>query len=116
MGGRSADEHAHLERAAFFDCLLVVARDVPLYLVVQPAFVCRIVVAGDLHAVHAQVRLQYACMLAWARCYLRERHEGAAVFGPAYDLREVGQRAFLEVPEAARVLRERAEARFCRPE
>lgn len=115
MCGRAAQEHAHLERAAFFQRLPVVARDVAVNLVVYAAFVGREVVARNLYAVHAQVCGKRFCAFVREGRYLREREERPAVLGPAYDLREVGQRAFLEIADAPGTHREGADSRLHGP-
>ena len=114
MCGRPAQEHAHLERAAFLDGLPVVPCDVAVNLVVDAAFVGGKVVPRNLHAIHAEVCGENLRTVTRERRHLREREERPAVFGPAYDLREVGERAFLEVADTARTPGERAYARFCR--
>ena len=91
------DKDAHLERPAFFNRFLVVCRDIAVNLVVKSAFVGRVVVPGNLDAVHAQVRLQDAPLFAGARRDQRQRNERPAVFGPADNLREVGEGAFFKI-------------------
>ena len=108
-----AQENAHLEGAAFLDGLPVVPRDVAVNLVVYSAFVRCKFVPRNLHAVHAEVCGEYLRVATRECRYLREREERPAVFGPADDLREVGERAFLEVADAARTLGERADACPC---
>ena len=64
---RTAYENANLERASFFERLLMVACDVPLDLVMETAFLVRgVVVPGNLDAVHAHVCLQYVGIFARA--------------------------------------------------
>ena len=93
----------------------MVARDVAVNLVVYAAFVLRKVVARDLHAVHAEVCGKRLRAFVREGRYLREREEGPAVFGPADNLREVCQRAFLEIADAPGTHREGTDARLHGP-
>ena len=55
---RPANKNAHLERAFFFEGLLVMACYVALDLIVESAFFVRdVIVSGNLDAVHAHVCL-----------------------------------------------------------
>ena len=110
----AADKDAHLERPAFFDGLLVVCCDIAVNLVVKPAFIGGVVVPGNLDAVHAQVRLQDAALFAGARRDQRQCDERPAVFGPADNLREVGEGAFLEIVDGAVAHGQRIQPCFCR--
>ena len=77
---RPANENAHLERAPFFECFLVVPCNVALDLVMESAFFVRnVFIPGNLDAVHAHVRLHDACVFTRACGDLRERDERSAV-------------------------------------
>ena len=68
----------------------MVHADAAVNLVVEPDFAIRhVLLAGELHAVHAQVRLSQAGPVGVFGINQWQGHEGPAVIGPALDLREL---------------------------
>ena len=91
--GRAADEDVHAERLAGGERRRVVDADRAVDLVVQADLAVRLVlVAGKLHAVHAEVRAPQARLADVFGVDLRQRDERAAVVGPADLLRQLRDR------------------------
>ena len=89
-GRRTADEHVHAKRLARFERRRVMHTDRTLDLVMQSDFsVGLILAAGELHAVHAEVRPPPARLPGVFGVNLRQGDERAAVARPADLLRQL---------------------------
>ena len=95
-GGRAADEDVHAERLAGAEGGGVVDADRAVDLVVEADFAVGLVLAaGELDAVHAEVRVSPAGLRDIFGVDLRQRDERAAVVGPAYLLRQLRDCGFV---------------------
>ena len=100
---RSADEDVHAERFALAQGRRVVDADRAVHLVVQADFpVGLVAAAGQLNAVHAEVRLHQPRLLDVFRVDLRQRDERPAVVGPRFQLRQLADRRLVGQHRAAR--------------
>ena len=90
QGRGATDADVDAQRLAARDGGGMVHADAAVNLVVEPGFAIRhVLIAGELHAVHAQVRLSRAGPVGVFGINQRKRHKGPAVIGPALDLREL---------------------------
>ena len=111
-GRRPADEDVHPQRLLEFHGRGVMHADAAMDLVMQSDLaIGLILVAAELHAIHAQVRTQQARVAGIFRIDLRQGDVGAAVVGPRLELRQLIDRrlAFQHGPRA------RVSARCARP-
>ena len=93
---RAADDHVHRQRLAAPPRRRVVDADAAVNLVVQPALAVRLVlVARELHAVHAEVRLHPAGRSGCSVYTCGQRHERPAVQRPALQLRQLRERGLV---------------------
>ena len=92
-GRRPADEDVDAERHAAAQRLGMMDADAAMDLVVQADLAIRLVlVAGQLHAIHAEVGVPPAGPVGVLGVDLRQRDEGAAVARPALQLRQLAHR------------------------
>ena len=86
---RPADEDAHLERLAATKRGRVVNTDTAMDLIVKADFFLRlVVVAGELHPIHADIRMHHASVIRILRVDLGERDERTTVIRPALNGRK----------------------------
>ena len=85
----AADEDRHLERQAAGQRRRMMNADAAMELVMEPDLaVGQVVVAGQLHPVHAEVRPGRSRLIRVLGVDRRQRDERAAVAGPGHDLRQ----------------------------
>ena len=86
---RPADEDAHLERLAATKRGRVVNTDTAMDLIVKADFFLRlVVVAGELHPIHADIRMHHASVIRILRVDMGERDERTTVIRPALNGRK----------------------------